>query len=74
MFVIPESPIRSPGRIDWPGGVLLAALAGGAAGGRQRGLELGLDVGRDAGLLAASVVIAVAWIVVETRVAEPWWT
>ena len=24
MFVIPESPIRSPGKIDWPGGVLLA--------------------------------------------------
>src|SRR5437764_1693918 len=24
VLVIPESPVRSPGRIDWPGGVLLA--------------------------------------------------
>ena len=54
MVVIPESPIRNPGRIDWLGGVLLAALAGGAAGRGQRGLELGLDVrGRRSGLFVA---------------------
>ena len=48
MVMVPESPIRSPGRIDLPGRRAAGGLAGGAAGRRQRGAELGLDVRRDA--------------------------
>ena len=49
MFVIPESPIRSPGKIDWPGGVLLAGWLVALLVAVSEGLKLGLDVGCHAG-------------------------
>ncbi len=71
MFVIPESPIRSPGKIDWPGGVLLAGWLVALLVAVSEGSSWGWTSAATLGLLAASVVIAVTWIVVETRVAEP---
>ncbi len=71
MFVIPESPIRSPGKIDWPGGVLLAGWLVALLVAVSEGSSWGWTSAATLGLLAASVVIAGAWIVVETRVPEP---
>jgi len=70
-FGVPESPIRTPGRIDFLGaGVLSAGLVA---------LLLGITKGRDWGwsgastltLLIAGVVILVAFALVELRVKEP---
>ncbi len=47
MWMIPESPIRSPGRIDWIGGVLLAGWLVALLVAVSEGTGLGLDVGRD---------------------------
>ena len=72
MVVIPESPIRSPGRVDWPGGVLLAGWLVALLVAVSEGSELGLDVGRHAGpARPLRWCLPVVWVVVETRIAEP---
>ena len=44
LFFVPESPIKTPGRVDWLGAVLLAGWLVALLVPRQRGAELGLDV------------------------------
>ena len=43
LLFVPESPIKTPGRINWLGAALLVGWLVCRAGRRQRGLELGLD-------------------------------
>ena len=72
MVMIPESPIRTPGRVDWAGGVLLAAwlvallvaVSEGPSWGWTSALTLGLLRCRPRWPL-------VAWVAVESRMAEP---
>ena len=71
VLFVPESPVRTPGRISWLPAVLLSGVAGRAAGRAERGPGLGLGLGRVIGLLAAAVVLAVAWVIAELRAATP---
>ena len=66
MFVIPESPIRSPGKVDWPGGMLLAGWLVALLVAVSEGSSWGWTSAATVGLLATAVVFAGAWIVVES--------
>ncbi|HWH65552.1 MAG TPA: MFS transporter, partial [Gaiellales bacterium] len=71
MVMIPESPIRTPGRVDWAGGLLLAAWLVALLVAVSEGPSWGWLSAATLGLLAASVLAVVAWVVVESRMAEP---
>jgi EmrB/QacA subfamily drug resistance transporter len=71
MVMIPESPIRTPGRVDWAGGVLLATWLVALLVAVSEGPSWGWTSALTLGLLAASVLAVVAWVVVESRMAEP---
>ena len=45
VLFVPESPVRTPGRISWLPAVLLSGVAGRAAGRPQRGAGVGLGLG-----------------------------
>lgn len=68
---VPESPVRSPGRVDVGG----ALLFGGGLGAVLAYISLGSDLGWLSGgmltLLAAGAVALAAWVVLALRVAEP---
>ena len=70
--VVPESPGRTAGRINWLAAAAPVGLAGRAAAPGQPGAGLGLDVAAaSVGLLLAAVLLAVAWIGVESRATYP---
>ena len=71
MVMVPESPIRSPGRIDLPGGVLLAGWLVALLVAVSEGPSWGWGSAATLGLFALAGVLAVAWVVVEQRMAEP---
>ncbi|MFI5050571.1 MAG: MFS transporter [Gaiellales bacterium] len=71
MVMVPESPIRSPGRIDLPGGVLLAGWLVALLVAVSEGPSWGWGSAATLGLFALAVVLAIAWVVVEQRMAEP---
>jgi EmrB/QacA subfamily drug resistance transporter len=69
--VIPESPVRTPGRIDWPGAALLSAWLVALLLAVSQGDVWGWTSGRVIGLLVAAAVLHTIWIVVEMRTDEP---
>jgi EmrB/QacA subfamily drug resistance transporter len=71
MIFIPESPIRTPGRIDWLGGVLLAGWLVALLVAVSEGSVWGWTSAATIGLLLVAVVVAAAWAVFESRIAEP---
>jgi EmrB/QacA subfamily drug resistance transporter len=71
MIFIPESPIRTPGRIDWLGGVLLAGWLVALLVAVSEGSVWGWTSAATIGLLLAAVVVAAVWAVFESRIAEP---
>jgi EmrB/QacA subfamily drug resistance transporter len=71
MILIPESPIRTPGRIDWLGGVLLAGWLVALLVAVSEGSVWGWTSAATIGLLLAAVVVAAVWAVFESRIAEP---
>jgi MFS family permease len=68
---VPESPIRTPGRVDVPGaillgvGIVLPLLAVSNAN------QWGWGSFRTLGLIAAGAIVLVAWVAVELRVRAP---
>ncbi|HEY7149041.1 MAG TPA: MFS transporter [Gaiellaceae bacterium] len=70
-LVVPESPIRTRGRVDWAGAVLLAGWLVALLLPISEGRSWGWTSGRVLGLFAAAVVLALAWIAVEIRSREP---
>jgi EmrB/QacA subfamily drug resistance transporter len=71
IFFVPESPVKSPGKIDWGGALLLSAwLVLLLLGITQTG-EWGWGDGRVIGLIVAALVLLVVWIRFERRAAEP---
>ncbi|HZO95776.1 MAG TPA: MFS transporter [Gaiellaceae bacterium] len=66
--VIPESPIRSPGRIDWAGGALLSAWLVALLVGVSEAPSWGWGSPRVLGLFAAAAVLLVLWVRVEGAV------
>ncbi len=68
---VPESPIKSPARLDLPGAFLLGAALVSLLIALTEGDHWGWSSPEFLGLIAASGVLLLAWIWTELRVAEP---
>jgi EmrB/QacA subfamily drug resistance transporter len=68
---VPESPIKTPSRLDVPGAVLLSAGLLSLLVALTEGEGWGWASGRTLGLFAAAGVAFLAWVAVELRVPEP---
>jgi EmrB/QacA subfamily drug resistance transporter len=71
LLFVPESPIKSPGRIDWLGAALLSGWLVCLLIGISEGPTWGWGDGRIVGLIVAAVVLLLAWIRVEAQTREP---
>jgi EmrB/QacA subfamily drug resistance transporter len=70
-IVIPESPIRTPGRISWLAGVLLSGWLVALLVAVSEAPEWGWGSVRVIVLFLATVVLAVGWVQVELRSEQP---
>lgn len=70
-LLVPESPIRAPGRISWLPAVLLSAWLVALLLALSQAPSWGWGSGRTIGLLIAAAVLAVIWIQVERVSAAP---
>ncbi len=71
VFFIPESPVKSPGRIDWLGALLLSSWLVLLLLGITQTSAWGWGDVRVWGLIAAAAVMLVVWIRSEERIREP---
>ncbi|MFF3566640.1 MFS transporter [Nocardia jiangxiensis] len=71
VLFVPESPVRSPGRINWGAAILLSAWLVALLLAVSKGPSWGWTSGITLGLFALTVVCAVAWVVVEIRSETP---
>jgi EmrB/QacA subfamily drug resistance transporter len=71
VLFVPESPVRTPGRISWLPAVLLSGWLVALLVALSEAPDWGWDSGRVIGLLAAAVVLAAAWVLAELRAATP---
>jgi EmrB/QacA subfamily drug resistance transporter len=71
ILFVPESPLRSPGRIDWAGAGLLSAWLVLLLLGVSQTSRWGWGDPRVLGLILASLLVAAAWIRYEERAREP---
>jgi EmrB/QacA subfamily drug resistance transporter len=71
VLYVPESPVRSPGRVDWLGAVLLSAWLVALLVGVSEGPSWGWLSARVIGLIVASAVLLTVWVVVEARMTDP---
>jgi EmrB/QacA subfamily drug resistance transporter len=69
--VIPESPIRAPGRIDWAGATLLTAWLVTLLVGVSEGPTWGWGSARVLGLFAVAAVLVVLWVRAEQLIEAP---
>lgn len=68
---IPESPVRSPSRVDVPGALLLSGGLIALLVGLTEGEPKGWDSPGIVALFAAAAILLAAWGVVESRTAKP---
>ena len=68
---VPESPVRTPGRISWLAAVLLSGWLVALLLGVSEAPSWGWGSARVLGLIGLGVVLAVAWVYVELHAAEP---
>jgi EmrB/QacA subfamily drug resistance transporter len=71
VIFVPESPVRTPGKISILPAVLLSAWLVALLLALSQGQRWGWTSGRILGLLAAAVLLAIAWVVVEHLSASP---
>lgn len=71
VLFVPESPVRSPGRINWGAALLLSAWLVALLLAVSKGPAWGWGSGLTLGLFASAVVAAAAWIVVELKSRTP---
>jgi EmrB/QacA subfamily drug resistance transporter len=71
ILFIPESPIKTPGRINWGGAVLLSAWLVCLLVGISEGASWGWTDPRTLGLFVAAAVLLAAWVANELRAPEP---
>jgi EmrB/QacA subfamily drug resistance transporter len=69
--VVPESPIRVPGRLSWSAAVLLSGWLVALLVPISEASLWGWGSARVVGLLVLAVVLAVAWVVLESRSSHP---
>jgi MFS family permease len=70
-FVIPESPVRTPGRINWTAAVLLSGWLVALLVAVSEGPVWGWTSARVLGLGAVAIVLGVLWVRVELRSRQP---
>jgi MFS family permease len=68
---VPDSPVRVPGRVNWPAAILMTAGFCCVLIAISETISWGWGSARTLGLLAAGLVISAAWIVVEVRSETP---
>jgi EmrB/QacA subfamily drug resistance transporter len=71
VLLVPESPVRTPGRISWLPAVLLSAWLVALLVALSEAPEWGWGSGRVIGLTAAAVVLGACWVIAELRAATP---
>lgn len=71
VVAVPESPVRTPGRVSWLAAVLLSGWLVALLVAVSEGSRWGWTSGAVLGLLASAVVLGVAWSAVERRDASP---
>jgi EmrB/QacA subfamily drug resistance transporter len=71
VLFVPESPIKSPGHVNWTGAALLSAWLVCLLVGISEGSTWGWGDPRTIGLILAGVVLTVIWIANEQRSPEP---
>jgi EmrB/QacA subfamily drug resistance transporter len=71
VLFVPESPVRTPGRISWLPAVLLSAWLVALLLPLSEASEWGWGSGRVIGLLGAAVLLILGWIWSERRAATP---
>jgi EmrB/QacA subfamily drug resistance transporter len=71
VLFVPESPVRTPGRISWLPAVLLSGWLVALLVALSEAPVWGWGSGRVIGLLAVAVVLAVAWVLAELRARTP---
>ncbi|MEU7468435.1 MFS transporter [Streptomyces sp. NPDC044984] len=69
--VVPESPVRTPGRIDVGGALLLGGGLAGVLGYVSLGSDLGWLAGGPLALLAGGVAALARWLLVSSRKPDP---
>ncbi len=70
-FFVPESPVKTPAKIDWVGAALLAAGLGSGLLAVSEGGNWGWGSAEVVGLLAVAATLLLVWGRYELRVAEP---
>jgi EmrB/QacA subfamily drug resistance transporter len=70
-FFVPESPVKTPARIDWVGAGLLSGALGSLLLGVSEGNDWGWSSPSVLGLFAAAAVLGALWVRFELRVPEP---
>jgi EmrB/QacA subfamily drug resistance transporter len=70
-LVVPESPVRTAGRISWTAAVLLSGWLVALLVGISEAPSWGWASARVIGLLVLAVLLAIAWVVVESRSTHP---
>jgi EmrB/QacA subfamily drug resistance transporter len=66
-FLIPESPVRTEGRLNWPATFLLSGWLVALLIGISEAPSWGWGSDRVIGLIVLAVILAVAWVAVENR-------
>jgi EmrB/QacA subfamily drug resistance transporter len=70
-FFVPESPVKTPGQINWAGGLLLSGWLVALLLAVSEGPAWGWGSARILGLLAVALALAVLWVLNERHAAEP---
>jgi EmrB/QacA subfamily drug resistance transporter len=68
---VPESPVRVPGRVNWLAALLMSVGISAVLLAISEATAWGWGSSRTIGLIVAGLAVCVAWVVVETRSAEP---
>ncbi|WP_037409914.1 MFS transporter [Candidatus Solirubrobacter pratensis] len=68
---VPESPIKSPGSINWSGALLMSFGLAGVLLAISEGNDWGWGSGRTLGLFAGGLILLVLWVRVELAAREP---
>ncbi len=71
VIFVPESPVRTPGRVDWLGAALLSGWLVALLVGVSQGGSWGWTSPRVLGLFAVAAVLLVVWVYVEMRMDMP---
>jgi EmrB/QacA subfamily drug resistance transporter len=71
VLFVPESPVTSPGRVNWSGAALLSTWLVCALVAISEGSSWGWGSARTLGLLAAAAVLLTTWVRNEQRAREP---